>query len=197
MEINCSKAHATLFSLCTVKEKVMLKLKDMPVPQLDNPTFQGVTPDTRLTWKTHLEAVEEISARKLGLLKKLADTTKEADTHILRRVYTGAATSYVSASNANKNKLDKVQNVALRAIVGTMKTTPIKDMEKRANLESVELLRTFKVPTQTEKIRELPGHPPRNKLAAPGTRKISEPSSFWRYLVCSLLNNRYQHNKWP
>ena len=49
MEINCSKTQAILFSLSTVKEKVMLKLEDMPVPQVDNPTFLGVTLDTRLT----------------------------------------------------------------------------------------------------------------------------------------------------
>ena len=27
--------------------------------------------------------------------------------------------------------------------------------------------------------------------------KISEPSSPWRYIVCFLLNNRYQHSRWP
>ena len=143
MEINCSKTQATLFSLFTVKEKVMLKLEDMPVPQADNPTFLGVTLDTRLTWKTHLEAVAARSVRKLGLLKKLAGTTWGADTHILRRVYTGAVrpimeyatTSWATASNANKSKLDKVQKVALRAIVGDRKITPIKEMENRADLE--------------------------------------------------------------
>ena len=69
MEINCSTTQATFFSLSTVKEKVMLKLEDMPVPQVDNPTFLH-TLDTRLTWKTHLEAVAARSVRKLGLLKK-------------------------------------------------------------------------------------------------------------------------------
>ena len=49
MEINCSKTQATLFSLSTVKEIVMLKLEDMPMPQVDNPTFLRVTLDTRLT----------------------------------------------------------------------------------------------------------------------------------------------------
>ena len=53
--------------------------------------FLGVTLDTRLTWKTHLEAVAARSVTKLGLLKKLAGTTWGADTHILRRVYTEAA----------------------------------------------------------------------------------------------------------
>ena len=155
MEINCSKTQAALFSLSTVKEKVILKLEDMPVPQVDNPTFLGVTLDTRLTWKTHLEAVAARSVRKLGLLKKLAGTTWGADTNILRRVYTGAVrpimeyatTSWAIASNTNKSKLDKVQNVALRAIVGAMKTTPIKEMEKRADLEPLELRSKFKVLT--------------------------------------------------
>ena len=125
----------------------MLKLEDMPVPHVDNPTFLGVTLDTRLTYKRHLETVAARSVRKLGLLKKVAGTTWGADTNILRKVYTGAVrpimedatTSSATASNANKRKFDKVQNVALRAIVGAMKTMPIKEMEKRANLEPLEL----------------------------------------------------------
>ena len=91
MEINCSK-HKQLFSLSisTVKEKVLLKLENMPVPQVDNPTFLGDTLYPRLTWKAHLGAVAARSLRKLGLLQKLANTTWGADTNILRRVYAGA-----------------------------------------------------------------------------------------------------------
>ena len=147
----------------------------MPVPHVDNPIFLGITLDARLTWKTHLEAVATISARKLGLLKKLVGITWGADANILRKVYTEtvlpvkeyATTSWATASNVNKSKPDGVQNIALPVIVGAMKTTPIKEMEKRADLEPLELRRTFKVLTQTEKIRRLPGH----QLAAP-TKKI-------------------------
>ena len=143
MEINCSKTQAKLFSLSNVKEKMILKLEDMPVPQVDNPTFLGVTLDTLLTRKTHLEEVAARSVRKLGHLKKLAGTTWGADTNVLRRVYTGAVrpimesatSSWATDSNANKSKRDNVRNVALRAIVGVMKTTPTKEMEKRGDLE--------------------------------------------------------------
>ena len=129
-----------------------------------------------------LETVAARSVRKLGLLKKLASTTWGADTNILRRVYTGAVrpimeyatTSWATASNAYKSKLDKVQNVAPRAIVGAMKTTPIKEMEKRANLETLELRRTFQVLIQTEKIRRLPGHPLHKKLAAPTKNRLKK-----------------------
>ena len=42
MKINWSKTQATLFSFSTVKEKVILLLENMPVPQVDNSTFLGV-----------------------------------------------------------------------------------------------------------------------------------------------------------
>ena len=165
MEMNSSKTQATLFSLATVKEKVMLKLEDMPVPQVDNPNFLEVTLDMPLTWKTHLEATAARSVRKLGLLKELAGTTSGADTNILLWVYTRAVnpimeyatTSWATTSNAKKSKLDKAQSVALQAIVGAMKTTLIKEMERTADLEPLELLRTVKVLTQAEKILRLPG----------------------------------------
>ena len=43
-------------------------------------------------------------------------------------------TSWATTSNAKKSKLEKAQNVALRATVGAMKTTLIKEMEKTADL---------------------------------------------------------------
>ena len=41
-----------------------------------------------------------------------------------------ATTSWATAANANESKLDKVQNVALRAIVDVMKTTPITEWRR-------------------------------------------------------------------
>ena len=86
----------------------------MPVPQVYNSTFLGVTLDTRLAWKTHMKVVRARSVRKLGFLNKLAGATWGADTNILRRVYTGAncpildyaTTSWATTSNGNKNKFD-------------------------------------------------------------------------------------------
>ena len=109
MEINCSKTQATLFSLSTVKKKMKPKLENMPLPKTNNPTCLVVTYDTRLTWKTHLEAVAARSIRKPGLLEKVAGTTWEADTSILRRVHTGAVwpiveyatTSWATATRAS------------------------------------------------------------------------------------------------
>ena len=77
----------------------------------------------------------------------MTGATWGADRNIQRRVYTGAVhpimkystTVWATVLNANESKLDKAQNLALRAIVGAMKTTPIKEMEKRADRETLEL----------------------------------------------------------
>ena len=87
LKLNKTKTVSTLFSLSTSKEKVKLTIADQPVPQVDTPTFLGVTLDTRLTWKPHLEGVELRTARRLSLMKKLAGTSWGANSRILRQVY--------------------------------------------------------------------------------------------------------------
>ena len=77
----------------------------------DKPVFLGVAIDPRLTWKPHLETVENKSIRIFSLMKKVG--------RILRQVYTGnvtplaeyASSSWSTASNANKTRIDKVQNM--------------------------------------------------------------------------------------
>ena len=57
--INKNKTVSTLFSLSTSKEKVKLNLEDHPVPQVETPTFLGAKLDPRLTWKPHIEEIQE------------------------------------------------------------------------------------------------------------------------------------------
>ena len=90
LQLNTTKTVSTLFTLSTAKEKVSLKLNNQSVPQVETPTFLGVTLDTRLTLKPHLEAVEAKATRKLAIMKKLAGTTWGANSDILKQVYTGA-----------------------------------------------------------------------------------------------------------
>ena len=75
LQLNTTKTVSTLFTLSTAKEKVSLKLNNQPVPQVETPTFLGVTLDTHLTWKPHLKAVGAKATRKLAIMKKLAGTT--------------------------------------------------------------------------------------------------------------------------
>ena len=47
--------------------------------------------------------------------------------------YRGA--SAATAAKTHTNKLDKVQNIGLRTILGAMKTTPTAEMEKTAGVD--------------------------------------------------------------
>ena len=161
LQLNTTKAVSTLFTLSTAKEKVSLRLNNQPVPQVETPKFLGVTLYTRLTWKPHLEAVEAKATRKLAIMKKLAGTTWGANSNILKQVYTGAVRPVVeyastildTASKTNKSKLDRVQNMGLRIILGAMRSIPIQQMEKTADLQPLECRHEYKAAIQGEKLK--------------------------------------------
>ena len=185
LQLNTTKTVSTLFTLSTAKEKVSLRLNNQPVPQVETPTFLGVTLDTRLTWKPHLEAVEVKATRKLAIMKKLAGTTWGANSDILKQVYTGvvrpvveyASTIWDTTSKTNKSKLDRVQNMSLRIILGAVRSTPIQQMEKTTDLQPLECRHEYKAAIRGEKLKRLTSHPLHQKLQH-GTKNRLKRKSF-------------------
>ena len=64
LQISEVKTQATVFSLSTSKEKVAIKLGDKTLPQVETPTFLGVSLDTRPSLKPHIEGMEKKSTKK-------------------------------------------------------------------------------------------------------------------------------------
>ena len=159
------------------------------MPQTDTPTFLGVNLDTRLTWKPQIEKMERSGLQKLTLMRKLAGTTWRADSSILTKVYTAtvrpameyASTAWGTAAKTYKSRLDKVQNMALRVILGAMKTTLVHYMEKTANVEPLERRRSLKILIQGEKLRRLPSHPLHTNLAQPTKNRLKRQSLNHQY----------------
>ena len=182
--LNTKKTCATVFSLSTKKEKVSIQLQESTIPQVENPPFLGVTLDQRLTWRQHIDSMEERSIRKLALMKKLAGTTWGSNLKVLKQLYTGsvrpvmeyATTSWGTAAKTNCQTLDKVQNMGLRIILGAMKTTPIKEMERTANIEPLNRRRKLKIVSQSEKMKRLPTHPLHSLLDKPTKNRIKRQS---------------------
>ena len=117
-------------------------------------------------------------------MRKLAGTTFGADTSILTKVYTPtvrptmeyASTTWGTAAKTNKNRLDKVQNMAVRVILGALKTTPVHDTEKTANVAPFETRKNLKILIQGEKLRRLPSHPLQTWHSPP---KIASSTKAW------------------
>ena len=128
--------------------------------------------------KPHIETAEAKATRKLAIMKILAGTTCGANSDILKPVHTGAvrpvvesaSTTWDTASKTNKSKLDRVQNMGLRIIIGAMRSTPIQQMEKIADLQLLECRREYKAAIQSKKLKRLTSHPLHQKLQH-GTKK--------------------------
>ena len=58
--------------------------------------------------------------------------THQLYTATVRPTMEYASTTWGMAAKTNKSRLEKVQNMALRVILGAMKTTPVHGMEKTA-----------------------------------------------------------------
>ena len=172
LQISKIKTQATVFSLATLKEKITLKLGDRTLPQEETPIFLGVKLDPCLSWKPQIDEMAPKGIRKLALLKKLAGTHWGANSKIIKTVYTGAvrptleygASAWAPAAKTHTNKLDQVQNIGLRTILGDMKSTPIAMMEKTAGVEPLESKRQAKLLTHAEKMKRLTDHPLHNRL---------------------------------
>ena len=117
-------------------------MNETVIPQMQTVTFLGAKLDSRLTWKAELDYVRNRAVKRVGILRKLSGTTWGANARILKSVYTSnvrpvteyASSSWTTASKSNKAKLDKIQNMGLRTILGAMKSTPIHEMQKTANI---------------------------------------------------------------
>ena len=140
------KTQATVFSLATLKEKITLKLGDRTLPQVETSIFLRVKLDPLLSWKPQIDEMATKGIRKLGLLKELAGTHWGENSKIIKTVYTGGvrptleygASAWATAAKTHTNKLNHVQNIGLRTILGAMKSTPIAMMEKTAGVEPLE-----------------------------------------------------------
>ena len=204
LQISKVKTQATVFSFSTSKEKVAIKLGDKTLPQVETPTFLGVKLGTRLSWKPHIEDMEKKGIKKLAVLKKLSGIHWGTNSKILKTVYMGAvrpsleygASAWATAAKTHTNKLDKVQNIGLRTILGAMKTTPIAEMEKTAGVEPLEGRRQAKLLIHAEKMKRMQDHPVHQKLKDPTKKQIEKEKSEPPSKRTAEGTRRHPYNRW-
>ena len=173
VHINKEKSSTTLFTLSSKQKAGTIKLGDTPLRSDEEATYLGVTFDKKQTWKPHIQQAEAKARRKLAILRKLAGTDWGAKTNILKQVYQGAvrphleygSTAWSTTAKTHQQTLDKVQNQALRIITGSMRSTPIKAMEETASIQPLHQRRDAKNMILAEKIKCLPHHPMKERMA--------------------------------
>ena len=172
VQVNTEKSCTTLFSLSPKQKAGAIKVCNTILAEVEEATYLGVTFDKRLTWKTHIANAESKARKRLSILRKLAGTNWGAHEKILRTIYLGTvrpnleygSTAWMSSAKTSQQRLDKVQNQALRLITGAMKSTPIKAMEEVTTIPPLAKRRESKALVQASKYQFLPDHPMKTKL---------------------------------
>ena len=138
VKINRNKTFTTLFTLSTKVKSVKIMLNHTERQHIDSAAYLGVNFDRWQTCKPQICNAETKAGRKLTLMRKLAGTQWGTAEAILKNVYIGTIRPHLdygfrtwsSASKTSNYTLDKVQNQALRLFTVSMKSTPIKMMDK-------------------------------------------------------------------
>jgi hypothetical protein len=138
----------------------------------------GITLDHRLTFKEHLKQTEVKALRAIDQIWRLGGCYRGMSVQAVRQLYLGCVLPIIEygatvwkfrVSDNDIESLQKIQNVALRRILGAIKTTPIQAMHVEAGIMPIRyrLLQT----TLRQGMRILyklhPKNPLRNETISP------------------------------
>ena len=111
----------------------------------------GVILDLRITWLQHVRYVADRALCAVGLLRALSRVSWGVSPSLLLQVYRDLVRAYLewgaplilTASRSTLSILDRVQNEALRADLGCMRSTPVSILLSKANEPALGLRRSM------------------------------------------------------
>lgn len=121
----------------------------LPLEITQATNYLGVTLDKRLGWAPHVNNVQRKATDRLRILRRLTGTTWGANQDVLVTTYKSyirpvleyACEALSTASETTKQKLNVVQNNALRIVCGAAVSTPITALESQTRIEPLEARR--------------------------------------------------------
>lgn len=175
MRVNTDKTKVLVISSSNQDRKWDPELtgNDAPINTVSEYKFLGVTVDGDLRFTKHIDNIVEKCKRRVNILRCMAakdwgnsvETQRTIYLQYIRSPMEYAAPSWSSwASDTNIERLQKVQNQAMRAIASLTKTCPIDFLHLETNLEPIKF-RLQKLDDITwDRYARLPPDDSRNKL---------------------------------
>ena len=152
-----------------------LKIKGESLETTKNPKILGLTFDPKLTFAEHVKNTEDTSKKALKLVKALSGTTwgqqKETLVNTYKQ-YVRPVIEYASpvwspiVSDTNLQKLQRVQNEALRCATGHTKDTNIVHVHRETKVLPLKEHMHLLASQYRENARD-PEHPMHEEIAAP------------------------------
>ena len=127
------KTKCVLFSKTSENSSPLLKMHGHSLKFYDTVKFLGMTLDSKLTWRPHIQNLVASCRKGRNILKMVANKSWEADTNTLIKIYRTLIRSridygsiaYNSATPYILKPLDSIHNAAIRIALGAFRTSPI------------------------------------------------------------------------
>lgn len=145
LKINPSKSSVMIFGNENTNSKVVYNGEF--INPVNSNKFLGIVIDRKLTFEDHIKYISKNALKGLNVIKCLAGVSWGADPKILSILYKSIVRSHfdysslVYINSTHVNKLDLLQNRALRTISGAMCSTPIRAMEVETKIMPLILRR--------------------------------------------------------
>lgn len=157
-----------------------IKLNNSLIQTSHNIKILGMTLDRRLSWKEHVENLKTKSQNSLNILKMTAHTKWGGSRDCLKNLYSSLTLSkldygsiiYDSAKPNLLQKLNTVQNTALRLISGAMYTSPIASLHAESNIPPLQYRRKFLTLKYLAKITSKPSNPTHHRTVHPNFTQL-------------------------
>ena len=162
----CVAVHVCRVRQCP-KAVTSLEINKAPITIKPTKLFLGIIIDDSLRFHKHIEHTRTECMRKLNLLKFLSNTSWGADSQTLLKLYTAlikpkleyGAEAYGSASVSALEKLNPIQNNAMRIATGAFKSTPIASLQALTGIKSLSSSRNEKLANYVVRVLTNPQNP--------------------------------------
>lgn len=151
LDVNPNKSSAMLITRkrdSTVGlDSLKLKFKNVYIPFVKNKKFLGIILDHKLTWKPHIDNVTNSCHKALNILKATCGTWWGSDPNTACMLYKSLVRSKIeygsflfgSACNKLLEQIERIQNSALRLILGAFRSSPIQALQSEAHVPPINI----------------------------------------------------------
>lgn len=149
LKLNINSDKSSCLIVGENKSHIKVFYKSEIIPIVKEKKFLGVILDDKLHFQSHINYISKNALKGINVLRSLTGTFWGSDPKILSLLYKSIVRSrfdyssmaYINAKPNLLKKLDIIQNIALRIILGAMGSTPINAMEVESCIEPLTIRR--------------------------------------------------------
>ena len=200
LNLNASKSEVSFFSTWTHEAdwEPSLEINGEPVPFQETPKLLGVYLDRQLSFAKQVEEVSKSASAKIKIICAVGNSKFGWDKEHLKKLYYAYVRSKLDyagpgwqpwLSESNIAILERVQNKALRAITGQLRSSPVEALRLEAQVPSYETHMNQATLKSMEQAKRLPEDHPRRKALASAIAPRNDRNSWFR--TASSLTDKF------